>query len=74
MFELIVALIAAIGGLLLKVKFDAHKMGNLKAKDAMHEKKEYINQEMDKVEKQEEAKADEAIKNIDTSNWRDNLK
>lgn len=74
MLELIAGLIAVIGGLFLKTKFDAHKIDNLKAKDAMHEKKDHINQEMNKVEKQEEAKADEAIKNIDTSNWRNKLR
>ena len=70
-------LTALMGGVIaimaVMLKFKNHKIENLEEENIMHQKKDHITEEMNKVKKEEEQKADEAIEEINTDNWRDRI-
>lgn len=61
----------AIMGVMLKLK--NHKIENLEEENIMHQKKGHITEEMNEAKKEAEAKKDEALKDINTDNWRDSI-
>lgn len=73
MFEIIGGLIALVAGLFLKMKWDGNKIENLEEENAAHEKKDEIIDDMKLAEVKAEAEKDEAIKNIDDSDWRNSI-
>jgi len=64
---------AALAFMALMLKLKNHEIENLEEENIMHQKKGHITEQMNKVKKEEEKKSDEAIKDINTDNWRDRL-
>lgn len=73
MIEAIGALVLVIIGLLFKGKLDKNTIENQAAEIHMHVKKGEITEGMNESIKKEGAKADEAIENINTDDWRTKL-
>ena len=61
----------AIMGVMLK--FKNHKIDELEEENAAHEKKDEIIEDMALAKVKAKDKRDEAIKNIDDTNWRDRI-
>ena len=55
------------------IKIQGAQKKNMKEKIAVHEKEDEITDDMRLAEVKEEEKKDEAIKNIDDSDWRDSI-
>ncbi len=73
MLEIIVGLALAVLALLGKVKWDGRKIEKQAEEIHMFEKKAEIIEDMGLAEVKAEKKANEAIEDINTDNWRDNI-
>jgi len=70
-------LVAGMGAIIVimatMLKFKSHKIDNLEQENEAHEKEDELIEEMKEAEIEVEAKKNEAIENINTDNWRDNI-
>jgi len=73
MIELLIGLASVIGLMFAKIKWDSHKIDNLEAKDAHHEKKHEIIEDMGLAEVKAKEKQDEALKNNTGADYMDRL-
>lgn len=55
------------------IKLKNQKIENLEEENIMFQKKGHITDEMNEAKKQAEVKREEAIKDINTDNWRDSI-
>ena len=67
----VLSVIVGIMAMMLQIK--SNKIENLEEENAAHEKKGEIIDDMRLAEVNAEEKKDERIKNIDGTNWRDNI-
>ncbi len=71
--KLVGLLTAALGVMTVMIKFKNHKIENLEEENAAHEKKDEIIDDMKLAEIKAEAEKDEAIENINDSDWRSGI-
>ena len=64
---------ATVSFLLLIISMKNDKIEELEEENIMNQKKDHITDEMNKAKKEEEQKADEALKNNDGSDYMDRL-
>lgn len=73
-FAVIAGFFAVIAGFfMVKSKLQAHKIENLEEENASHEKLNAIEKSVKQAEIKAEVKEDEAIKDFDDSDWRNNI-